>query len=166
MSTAWDTHIKNDSLTREFIKNHHTVVMSIVKHTLPLSPIPKHLEFIYPKTLVRKRFGVIIFFTIVIYFTSSLCVTSLILFNQNIIDAALFAGATYIRKYLGAETRNYFKPLTWYTTEELFSPSDTPLKQLLCLKNTSVLYQPLQLFCTYRWLFLFSLLFVALKLGS
>ena len=47
--TIWvlDTHRKNDSLTRKFIKNHHMVVTSLVKHILPppLSAIPKHLEF-------------------------------------------------------------------------------------------------------------------------
>ena len=29
------THRKNDSLTRKFIKNHHMVVTSLVKHILP-----------------------------------------------------------------------------------------------------------------------------------
>ena len=37
----YGTHRKNDSLTRKFVKNHDTVVTSLVKHTLPL----KHLEF-------------------------------------------------------------------------------------------------------------------------
>ena len=34
------THRKNDSLTRKFIKNHHMVVTSLVKHTIPIP----HLE--------------------------------------------------------------------------------------------------------------------------
>ena len=37
---VWNTHRKNDSLTRKFIKNHLMVVTSFVKHTLPLF----HLE--------------------------------------------------------------------------------------------------------------------------
>ena len=41
-NTIWasDTHRKNDSLTRKFIKNHHMVMTSLVKHTLPIP----HLE--------------------------------------------------------------------------------------------------------------------------
>ena len=40
---VWDTDGKNDSLKRKFIKNHHMVVTSLVKHTP--SPISNHLEF-------------------------------------------------------------------------------------------------------------------------
>ena len=36
---------KGGVFTRKFIKNHHIVVTSLVKHTLPSSPIPEHLEF-------------------------------------------------------------------------------------------------------------------------
>lgn len=48
MSTAWDTHIKNDSLTRGFIKNHHTVVIPIETYPPPL-PHPETFRIYLPQ---------------------------------------------------------------------------------------------------------------------
>ena len=44
---TWDTHRKNDSLARKFIKNHHMVVTSLVKHT-PRLPHPKTSRICLP----------------------------------------------------------------------------------------------------------------------
>ena len=45
----WDTHRKNDPLTRKFIKNHHMIVTFLVKHSPASLPLfLKHLELTSP----------------------------------------------------------------------------------------------------------------------
>ena len=44
----YETHRKNDSLTRKFIKNHHMAVTPVVKHTLPPPPSRNILNLLNP----------------------------------------------------------------------------------------------------------------------
>ena len=45
---VWGTKRKNNSLTRKFIKNHHMVVTSLVKDTLPLPHLKTFRIYLTP----------------------------------------------------------------------------------------------------------------------